>query len=57
MTSLVVPMLIQLVDNGVQQHLQFHGMEMHFMAKAVDQFTWTMLIVQALLIHSSFVAL
>ena len=43
MTSLAVLMLTQLANNGVQEHGQFHGTEMHIMAKAMGQFCLTML--------------
>ena len=43
MISLVATMLTQLVNNGVQERLQFHGIEMHFMAKEMGQFYLTML--------------
>ena len=54
MIILIKMMLTQLAVSGVQQLKPSHGWGMHFMAKALDQFTWIMPAVHLTLTHSSY---
>ena len=55
MISLVEMMLMQLAVSGAQQLEPSRGKGMHFMAKALDQFTLIMPTVQLTLTHFSYV--
>ena len=55
MIALIKMMLMQLAVNGVQQLKPSHGWGMHFMAKALDQFTLMVPTVHLTLTHFSYV--